>query len=96
MDVLVAYDIDTTTRQGEVRLARVAKICERYGVRAQYSVFECRVSDASLAKLEIEILGVIDPALDSIHVYRFAGTIRDARTVIGRPRPRELGDPWIL
>jgi len=33
MDVLVTYDIDTHTRDGEARLARVAKVCERYGTR---------------------------------------------------------------
>ena len=63
MDVLVTYDINTTTREGEVRLARVAQVCERYGVRVQYSVFECRLSEASLLKLHIELEGVIEPAL---------------------------------
>jgi CRISPR-associated endonuclease Cas2 len=96
MDVLVTYDINTTTREGEVRLARVAQVCERYGVRVQYSVFECRLSDASLLKLHIELEGVIEPALDSVHLYRFPGALRDARTLIGRPRQRELGEPWIV
>lgn len=96
MDVLVTYDIDTTTRQGETRLTRVAKVCERYGVRVQYSVFECRLSDVSFVKLQAELADIIDGSLDSIHFYRFAGTIHEARTVVGKPRPRELGEPWIL
>jgi CRISPR-associated protein Cas2 len=96
MDVLVTYNINTTTREGEVRLARVAQVCERYGVRVQYSVFECRLSEASLLKLQIELEGVIEPALDSVHLYRFPGALRDARTLIGRPRQRELGEPWIV
>jgi CRISPR-associated protein Cas2 len=70
MDVLVTYDINTTTRDGEVRLERVAKICERYGVRAQYSVFECRMTEVSLKKFLIEIEDVIHVALDSVHLYR--------------------------
>jgi CRISPR-associated protein Cas2 len=96
MDVLVTYDVNTATRDGEVRLARVAAICEKYGVRVQYSVFECRLTEKSLAKLTIELEDTIDFGLDSIHIYRFAGTIRDARMVLGRARSRELGDPWIL
>ena len=70
--------------------------CERYGVRAQYSVFECRMTEVSLKKFLIEIAGVVDVALDSVHLYRFNGAIRDSRTVVGRPRPRELGEPWII
>jgi CRISPR-associated protein Cas2 len=96
MDVLVTYDVNTRTREGEVRLARVAQICERYGTRVQYSVFECRLSEKGLAKLAIELENTIDPSLDSIHIYRFAGTVRDSRTAIGKARLRELGDPWIL
>ena len=96
MDVLVTYDVNTETREGEARLARVAKVCERYGVRVQYSVFECRVSEKSLAELTIELESTINLSLDSVHIYRFIGAIRDSRTVIGKARPRELGDPWIL
>jgi len=43
-----------------------------------------------------ELEEAIDVASDSIHFYRFNGAIRDSRTVIGEPRPRELGEPWIL
>ena len=96
MDVLVTDDINTTTREGEIRLARVASICERYGVRAQYSVFECRLTDTSFVKLMGELQEAIDTASDSVHFYRFNGAIRDSRTTIGRPRPWELGEPWIL
>lgn len=92
----MTYDIDTHTRDGEIRLTRVAKVCERYGSRVQYSVFECRLSDVSYRKLVIELEGIIDPACDSVHFYRFGGAVRDSRLVVGRPRPRELGDPWII
>ena len=96
MDVLVTYDIDTHTRAGEIRLARVAKVCERFGTRVQYSVFECRLSDVAFQKLIVEIEGIIEAAIDSVHFYRFAGVIRESRLVVGRPKPRELGDPWIV
>lgn len=96
MDLLVTYDIDTTTNAGERRLHRVAKVCEQFGVRVQYSVFECRLSPTALARLVIALEDVMVPGLDSVRIYRFQGTIRDARTSLGRPPPHEPGDPWIV
>ena len=57
MDLLVTYDISTLTRAGERRLARVAAVCERYGRRVQYSVFECRVNDLGYVRLLAELGG---------------------------------------
>jgi CRISPR-associated protein Cas2 len=96
MDVLVTYDIDTTTQAGERRLVRVARICEGFGVRAQYSVFECRLSTVGLARLVVQLEDEIDRATDSINLYRFAGTIPEARISLGRAKSHELGQPWIL
>jgi len=59
-------------------------------------VFECRLTDVGLRRLIREIEEQIEPALDSVHFYSFRGAIRDSRLVVGRPRPRELGDPWII
>jgi CRISPR-associated protein Cas2 len=96
MDVLVAYDIDTTTTDGERRLTRVAKICEGYGTRVQYSMFECRLSQTRLARLTTELATAIVRSRDSVHIYRFDGPIAAARTSLGRRLPREFGQPWIL
>lgn len=96
MDVLVTYDIRTADIAGQRRLARVAAVCERYGSRVQYSVFECRVSEVTLVRLFSEIEEVIDPSEDSIHVYRISGTIAASRTTLGRATGRRLGQPWIM
>jgi CRISPR-associated protein Cas2 len=96
MDVLVTYDIDTTTREGEKRLGRIAKICEGYGVRAQKSVFECRLSKTRLQQLISELAEEIVPKLDSVHVYRFNGSLKASRTSLGRGVAHEMGEPWIL
>lgn len=96
MDVLVTYDIRTADIAGERRLARVAAVCERYGSRVQYSVFECRVSDLTLVRLFGELEDVIDPSEDSVHVYRFSGAIAASRTALGRPAGHPLGQPWIM
>lgn len=96
MDVLVTYDIDTTTKAGKRRLLRVARICEGFGVRAQFSVFECRVGEVALARLIARLDEVIDPDIDSVNIYRFSGTIPDARTSLGQQKSHELGRPWIF
>jgi CRISPR-associated protein Cas2 len=96
MDVLVTYDIDTTTSAGERRLLRVARVCEGYGVRAQYSVFECRVGPVGLARLIAQLEDEIEPSIDSVNLYRFVATIPEARLSLGRTKSHELGKPWIL
>ena len=46
MLVLVSYDVSTVDKKGPRRLRRVAKVCQNYGQRVQYSVFECIVDPA--------------------------------------------------
>lgn len=96
MDVLVTYDIGTTTRRGRRRLMQVALACEGYGTRVQDSVFECRISAAGLERLIADLRTIIDPGLDSVNLYRFEGALAVARTSLGRRVPHELGKPWIL
>ena len=96
MDVLLTYDIDTRTRAGQRRLARVAKVCEGFGVRVQFSVFECRLSAAALVRLTGELTETIDSHTDSVHLYRFDGPLVDARTSLGRSPDRDPGQHWLL
>lgn len=94
--MLVAYDVATPDRSGERRLARVAAVCERYGSRVQFSVFECRLGEAALQRLINELADEIDHQVDSIRIYRFAGRLTDSLSTLGRGAPRNPGDPWIL
>ena len=96
MDVLVAYDIADTDGVGAARLRRIAKVCEKYGQRVQFSVFECRLSPERLARLIGEMEDVIDSDCDSVMVYRFSGRVADSRVRIGRRQRHEIGHPWIL
>lgn len=96
MDVLVVYDIADTNEEGALRLRRVAQLCERYGHRVQKSVFECRLSPTRLARMIGDLQDVIDAKRDSVIVYRFAGTLSEARQHLGRPPERDVGQPWIV
>jgi CRISPR-associated protein Cas2 len=96
MDILVTYDINTTTAEGIRRLARVADVCGSYGTRTQYSVFECRVSEVNLRRLIINLADEIDPGVDSVNIYRFEGGLTASRLSLGRSPWREPGDPWVI
>ena len=70
MDVLVAYDVNTETKEGRRRLRKVATVCKDFGQRVQYSVFECRVNQAQLENLRTRLLGIIAEEEDSLRIYR--------------------------
>lgn len=70
MDLLLAYDVATTTVEGQRRLRRVAKICEGFGVRVQQSVFELVLNPHELPLLLHRLDREIDFAQDNIRIYR--------------------------
>ena len=55
MMLVVTYDVDTSDAAGQKRLRKVAKICERHGMRVQNSVFEVLVDAAHLVILKNEL-----------------------------------------
>ncbi|OHC44366.1 MAG: CRISPR-associated endonuclease Cas2, partial [Rhodobacteraceae bacterium GWE1_64_9] len=65
MLVLVTYDVNTLEEGGKKRLRRVARACEDWGQRVQFSVFEIEVDPAQWAKLKARLEATIDPAHDS-------------------------------
>jgi CRISPR-associated protein Cas2 len=65
MLTLLAYDITD-----DKRLRQVAKTCEDYGVRVQYSVFECRLDETEFADFWLALLGVIDENEDRLVAYK--------------------------
>lgn len=69
MYILVTYDVDTTDKEGQRRLRRVAKACLDYGQRVQNSVFECELTEVQLCMLKDRIKEIIDNSLDSIRIY---------------------------
>ena len=67
--VLITYDVETTSKGGAPRLRAVAKACERYGERVQYSVFEVSVGEKDYVLLLGELEEAIDHGTDSIRIY---------------------------
>lgn len=96
MDVLVAYDIADTESTGASRLRRIADVCEKYGQRVQFSVFECRLSRTRLTRMVGEIRDIIDHDVDSVLIYHFPGKVEDIALRLGRDGSHNLGKPWLL
>ena len=65
MLTIVAYDICNPKR-----LARVARVCEDYGVRVQYSIFECRLDDGEFTGFWLKLLGEINNREDRLVAYK--------------------------
>ena len=69
MRVLIAYDVSTTSPAGAKRLRRVARACQDYGQRVQYSHFECQVGAKDWATLHDRLLSEIKESEDSLLFY---------------------------
>lgn len=69
MQVLITYDVSTTTVEGRRRLRRVAKACLDYGQRVQNSVFECLIDPGQLVLVRSRLLKIINPETDSLRIY---------------------------
>lgn len=61
---VIAYDITD-----DLRRSRIVKIIEKSGVRVNYSVFECMLTESQLEKLQERISKLIDYKEDKIIFY---------------------------
>lgn len=96
MFVLVTYDVQTTTREGRRRLRRVATVCENFGQRVQFSVFECELGEKEWTRLKHELLEEMNPEEDSIRFY-FLGDKAGRRTEHYGTKPGiDFGDALIV
>lgn len=96
MLVLVTYDVNTEQSSGRKRLRNVAKLCERYGMRVQNSVFEVLVDASQLTLLKHELAKVIDTELDSIRFYRLGNSYQSRIDTMGKTTRIQTGEPIIL
>ena len=69
MFILICYDVATSTKAGERRLRRIARICENYGQRVQNSVFECQIPSALFVGVKDQLLHEMDKEEDSMRFY---------------------------
>ena len=61
---VVAYDIKEDRKR-----ARVSKILEKYGIRVNFSVFECMFTDIQLLQVQEKIKKILDNRSDTVIYY---------------------------
>jgi CRISPR-associated protein Cas2 len=96
MEIVVTYDVSTETAAGRKRLRRVAKVCQRYGQRVQYSVFECVVNEEQLMLLTHELTAEIKADEDSLRIYRLREPRARYVQVIGRELAYDQREPLVF
>jgi CRISPR-associated protein Cas2 len=81
MYVVLVYDVSTK------RVSKIMKICRKYLVHIQNSVFEGQISSANLKKLKIEIKNNIKKE-DSVIVFEFSSFNKKfaSKKIIGKEK----------
>jgi CRISPR-associated protein Cas2 len=77
---LVCYDIADPKR-----LRKVARCCEDFGYRKQFSVFLCRVSATDFVRLRSRLYDIIDLTEDQVLFIPLTETNLRQMESIGRP-----------
>jgi len=95
MMVLVSYDV-AQDDHGTRRLRRIAKICQGYGRRVQYSVFECLLDPEQWATLRARLIKEIDEDYDSLRFYFLGANWRNRVEHIGAKDVPDPEDPMIV
>lgn len=96
MFVIVSYDVSTSDEGGASRLRRVAKTCQNYGQRVQYSVFECIVDPAQWVVLRNKLLKEINEEKDSLRFYFLGSNWRRRVEHIGAKKAIDQEGPLIF
>lgn len=94
--IIVSYDVSTANPEGERRLRRIAKACQDYGQRVQYSIFEVEVDPARWVFLKQHLCDLIDPNVDSLRFYHLGSNWRGKVEHVGAKSTLDLGGPLIL
>ncbi|KJK31778.1 CRISPR-associated endonuclease Cas2 [Paenibacillus sp. P2(2022)] len=75
--VILVYDI------GEKRVGKVFKICKKYLVHFQKSVFRGEITPANLIQLRAELKKIIDEGTDFVAVFKMTGDYVFDEEIIG-------------
>ena len=96
MLVLVSYDVSTVDKKGPRRLRRVAKVCQNYGQRVQYSVFECIVDPTQWTIMRQKLIDEIKPEKDSLRFYFLGSNWKRRIEHIGAKQTFDQEGPLII
>ena len=94
--MLVTYDVATQDAAGRRRLRKIARLCQDYGQRVQYSVFECQVDPAQWALLRAELIDEMDASQDSLRFYRLGKNWRPRIEHVGVKESYDPDGPLVM
>lgn len=95
MYILLTYDVSKED-SGEKRLRKVAKLCEKYGMRVQYSVFECEITPEKEKILIDSLLKIINKSKDTIRIYYLGNNYKTKIKILGGDIPLTMNDTMIF
>ena len=90
MMILVTYDVSFKNETGPKRLRKMARLCQVFGQRVQYSVFEIEVDMAQWTQLKNDLLKVMDENEDSLRIYYLGNNWERRVEHIGAKKPLDL------
>jgi len=96
MLMLVSYDVSTVTPEGRRRLRQIAKACQDWGIRVQYSVFECNVNPAQWVKLKADLERIFNPETDSLRYYNLGDKYATRIEHVGAKTTIDVEEPLLL
>lgn len=96
MMVLVSYDVSTQDSGGARRLRRLARKCQDFGQRVQYSIFEIEVDSAQWVKLKAELCKIADAETDSLRFYYLGKNWQSKVEHVGAKPTLDLNAPLVF
>lgn len=96
MMILVTYDVSFKDEGGAKRLRKLARLCQVFGQRVQYSVFEIEVDMAQWTQLKNDLVKVMDEKEDSLRIYYLGNNWERRVEHIGAKKPLDLNGPLVL
>lgn len=96
MMILVTYDVSSQDSGSPKRLRRVARHCQNFGQRVQYSVFEIEVNIAEWTSLKAQLESAINPETDSLRYYYLGNNWQKKVEHVGAKPTIDLNDSLIF
>lgn len=89
--VIVAYDITDDQRR-----RKLFKFLKGFGIRTQYSFFECFLSDVQVVKLRAGLLELIDSQEDRLGIMLLCEHCFDRIVRVGYEEPQIFGSENLI
>ena len=96
MLVLVSYDVNTQNAEGRRRLRNIARICQNWGQRVPFSVFECIVDPAEWAGLRNRLVTTMNLEKDSLRFYYLGANWKRRVDHVGAKPTRDQEGPLVF